>query len=159
MTELVRSRTERVVLTSEAVLCPSPSGHSHTTQGLPVLRVCWLPVHTCCPSVSVLAKWGPFAESHIESRFAPPPAFFPPAFTDFSGSAVCRRTHKNLNRNRHQRCLSPFDQKHRGNAEIPGVSGDRHVQASVGSQRGGFIRLCRFPGKAVISLGSPAKEA
>ena len=115
---------------------------------------------TCaCLSVSVLAEWGRFAESHIESRFALPQPSSPSVYRLLRQCTMCRRTHKNLNRNRHQRRLSPFDQKYRGNAEIPGVSGDRHVQASVGSRRGGFIRLCRLPGKAVISLVPPAKEA
>lgn len=76
MTELVGSRTEKAVLTS-AVLCPSPSGPRRVAQGLPVSG-CVDSLYACAYlSVSVLAEWAPFAESHTESRFAPPPAYLP----------------------------------------------------------------------------------
>ena len=159
MTELVGSRTEKAVLTS--VLCFAPAHQGPVASH----RACLYQgvLTPCTPALACLSLCLPNGhrlQNPTQNPDLPLPQLTSPSiYRLLRQCTVCRRTHKNLNRNRHQRCLSPFDQKHRGNAEIPGVSGDRHVQASVGSQRGGFIRLCRFPGKAVISLGSPAKEA
>lgn len=132
------------------MLCPSPSGPCRVAQGLPVSG-CADSLYACsCLSVSVLAEWALFAESHTEPDLPLPQPTSPSIYRLLRQCTVCRRTHKNLNRNRHQRCLSPFDQKYRGNAES-GVSGDRHVQASVGSQRGASSASAGFLAKLLLA--------
>lgn len=126
-------------------------------------RAC-LPVFLClfvclCLSLSVLAKWGAFAESHIETRFAPPPALIPQRLSDFSGCVPCAEEVTRMKTGttiKGAYLLSTRNIEERQKSQGLAVA---DMSGQVWHLKGVSIRLCRFHGKAVISLGSPGKEA